>query len=147
MKQMMDVYEEYEVSVVGVQPVAEADVHKYGIIKGEKVAERVYDVEDLVEKPRLEDAPSNLAILGRYIIHPEIFDVLAMQEAGAGGEIQLTDGLRALNKNRKLYAYVFEGKRYDVGDRMGYLEATVDFALEREDIREQFKRYLMGRLA
>lgn len=142
LKQMMEVYEEYEASVIGVQPVPNTEVHKYGIIKAEKVADRIYDVEDLVEKPKLEDAPSNLAILGRYIIHPEIFDILAKQEAGAGGEIQLTDGLRALNTKRKLYAYVFEGRRYDVGDRMGYLEATVDFALEREDIGSDFKQYL-----
>ncbi|MGI6629406.1 MAG: UTP--glucose-1-phosphate uridylyltransferase GalU [Bacillota bacterium] len=146
LKQMMEVYEEYEVSVVGVQPVPEADVHKYGIIKAEQVTERVFDVGDLVEKPKLADAPSNLAILGRYIIHPDIFDLLAKQEAGAGGEIQLTDGLKRLRENRKLYAYVFEGKRYDVGDRMGYLEATVDFALEREDIGESFRQYLRGKL-
>ncbi|MGI6686183.1 MAG: UTP--glucose-1-phosphate uridylyltransferase GalU [Bacillota bacterium] len=146
LKQMMEIYEEYEVSVLGVQPVPDTDVQKYGIIKGESVAERVYDVEDLVEKPKLEDAPSNLAILGRYIIHPEIFDILAKQEPGAGGEIQLTDGLRKLRENRKLYAYVFEGKRYDVGDRMGYLEATVDFALEREDIGEGFRQLLERKL-
>ncbi|MEL7568509.1 MAG: sugar phosphate nucleotidyltransferase, partial [Clostridiaceae bacterium] len=106
----------------------------------------VYDVQDLVEKPKLEDAPSNLAILGRYIIHPEIFDILAKQEAGAGGEIQLTDGLKTLNKQRKLYAHVFEGKRYDVGDRMGYLEATVDFALEREDVGADFMKYIVKKI-
>lgn len=146
LKQMIEVYEEYEVSVIGVQPVPDADVHKYGIIKAAKVTDSIFDVEDLVEKPALKNAPSNLAILGRYIIHPEIFDILAKQTPGSGGEIQLTDGLRALNNNRKIYAYIFEGKRYDVGDRMGYLEATVDLALEREDLREDFKKYLIGRI-
>lgn len=145
LKQMIEVYEEYETSVIGVQPVPNADVHKYGIIKAEKVTDHIFDIENLVEKPAFKDAPSNLAILGRYIIHPEIFDILAKQQPGAGGEIQLTDGLRALKNTRKLYAYIFEGKRYDVGDRMGYLEATVDFALEREDLRDSFKKYLLNK--
>lgn len=146
LKQMMEVYEEHEVSVIGVQPVPDADVNKYGIIKGKKISEGLYDVEDLVEKPNLEDAPSNLAILGRYIIHPAIFDILSHQETGTGGEIQLTDGLKALNQQRKIYAYIFEGKRYDVGNKMGFLEATVDFALERADLGGGFRRYLEGKV-
>ncbi|MEN3005215.1 UTP--glucose-1-phosphate uridylyltransferase GalU [Dehalobacterium formicoaceticum] len=146
LQQMMEVFEEHEVSVLGVQPVPDTDVHKYGIVKGNMVQNRLYDVEDLVEKPAREHAPSNLAILGRYIIHHDIFKILEEQQPGAGGEIQLTDSLRTLSKNRKLYAYIFEGKRYDVGDRMGFLEATVDFALEREDLREDFQRYLLSKV-
>lgn len=143
--QMMEVYEKYPGTVLGVQPVPDADVSKYGILKANKVTDQVFQVEDLVEKPSQKDAPSNLAILGRYIIHPEIFDILAKQKPGAGGEIQLTDALKTLGKTQKTYAYIFEGKRYDVGDRLGYLEATVDFALEREDLRESFKNYLIGK--
>ncbi|MCR6546413.1 UTP--glucose-1-phosphate uridylyltransferase GalU [Dehalobacterium formicoaceticum] len=146
LQQMMEAFEEHEVSVLGVQPVPDTDVHKYGIVKGNMVQNRLYDVEDLVEKPAREHAPSNLAILGRYIIHHDIFKILEEQQPGAGGEIQLTDSLRTLSKNRKLYAYIFEGKRYDVGDRMGFLEATVDFALEREDLREDFQRYLLSKV-
>lgn len=143
--QMMEIYEHYEGSVLGVQPVPDADVSKYGIIKANKITGNVFDVDDLVEKPKQQDAPSNLAILGRYIIKPEIFDILAKQKPGTGGEIQLTDALKTLNQTQKTYAYIFEGKRYDVGDRLGYLEATVDFALEREDLREDFKNYLIGK--
>lgn len=146
LRQMIEVYEEHEVSVIGVQHVPDIDVHKYGIIKGKRIKDGLFEVEDLVEKPKLEDAPSNLAILGRYIIHPAIFDILSHQEAGTGGEIQLTDGLKALNQQRKIFAYVFEGKRYDVGDRMGYLEATVDFALDRSDLGEEFREYLEGKV-
>ncbi len=146
LQQMMEIFEEYEVSVIGSQFVPESDVHKYGIVKGEKVQDRLYDVEELVEKPTPNKAPSNLAIMGRYIIHPEIFKLLENQQPGAGGEIQLTDSLRLLSQSRKLYAYIFEGKRYDVGDRMGYLEATVDYALEREDLKDEFQKYLRSKI-
>ncbi|NLO25856.1 MAG: UTP--glucose-1-phosphate uridylyltransferase, partial [Clostridiales bacterium] len=104
----------------------------------------VYKARGLVEKPSVKDAPSNIAILGRYIINPAIFDILEHTKPGKGGEIQLTDGLKELAKKEAMYAYIFEGKRYDVGDKLGFLEATVEFALRREDLREEFLNYLVG---
>ena len=142
LKQMIDVFDKYDASVLGVQTVKDEDVCKYGIVDGEKVADRIYTVNGLVEKPLMEEAPSNVAILGRYIITPGIFDVLAETKPGKGGEIQLTDALKVLAIREKMYAYDFIGKRYDVGNRMGFLEATVETALRREDLREEFLKYL-----
>lgn len=142
LKQMMEQYEKYESTILGVQTVAEDQVDKYGIIQGVKKAERLYTVEDMVEKPAIGQAPSNVAVLGRYIITPAIFPLLEKQEAGAGGEIQLTDALCKLARQEKMYAYDFQGRRYDVGSKIGFLEATVDFALERESLREEFMAYL-----
>ncbi|ATW24523.1 UTP--glucose-1-phosphate uridylyltransferase GalU [Candidatus Formimonas warabiya] len=140
--QLMEVYEKYGSGVVGVQPVPDRDVSKYGIIKVQGREENVYEIEDLMEKPAPDKAPSNLAIMGRYIIEPEIFPILEKQPPGAGGEIQLTDALRTLNGRHKMYGYRFEGKRYDVGDKLGFLKATVDFALEREDLRDAFGDFI-----
>jgi UTP--glucose-1-phosphate uridylyltransferase len=125
LKQMVDVYNAYGASVIGVQQVAPDQVNKYGIVSGDAVGERVYQVNDLVEKPAIGTAPSTMAILGRYIITPGIFDVLEHTGKGAGGEIQLTDGLKTLANIEKMFAYDFVGKRYDVGDNMGLLKATV----------------------
>ncbi|KKM11064.1 UTP--glucose-1-phosphate uridylyltransferase [Clostridiales bacterium PH28_bin88] len=144
LKQMLDVYELCGGTVLGVQEVRVEDTGKYGIVRPEHVGPGLYRVQDLVEKPRPDEAPSTLAVLGRYIIEPEVFDFLERQEPGAGGEIQLTDALRSLAKERPMYAYVFEGRRYDVGDRLGFLQATVEFALQREDLREPFRQYLLG---
>lgn len=144
LKQLIDVYEEYETTILGVQEVAREDVNKYGIVSGSHIGKGLYEVKDLIEKPAIDKAPTNVAILGRYIINPEIFDILETTEPGAGGEIQLTDALRDLAKIQKMYAYTFEGKRYDVGDKLGFLKATVEFALEREDLRDEFKSYLMN---
>lgn len=142
LKQMIDMYEEYNSSILGVQEVAWENVNKYGIVSGDKVNERIYTVNDLVEKPDINKAPTNIAILGRYIITPEIFKILENTKIGVGGEIQLTDGLKELAKIQKMYAYIFEGKRYDVGSKIGFLEATVDFALKRDDLKDSFKSYL-----
>lgn len=143
LKQMLDVYEEYGKSVLGVQTVKEEDVCKYGIVDGKRVSERVYTVKGLVEKPSVEEAPSNVAILGRYVINPGIFDILAETKPGKGGEIQLTDALKELALKEEMYAYDFIGKRYDVGNIQGFLEATVEHALKREDLREEFLSYLV----
>ncbi|NLM12117.1 MAG: UTP--glucose-1-phosphate uridylyltransferase GalU [Epulopiscium sp.] len=142
LKQMIEVFNEYKTSILGVQQVPLEDVDKYGIVKAKYIEDRVYKVTDMVEKPDREKAPSNIAILGRYIITPRIFDYLEKQEAGAGGEIQLTDALKKLSQEEAMYAYDFIGKRYDVGNKMGFLQATVEFALSREDLREEFLAYL-----
>lgn len=142
LKQLMDCYKEYKTSILGVQTVNEKDVNKYGIVDGIHIEDRVYKVKKLVEKPAVEEAPSNVAILGRYIITPQIFDVLANTEPGKGGEIQLTDALETLIENEAMYAYNFEGRRYDVGDKLGFLQATVEFALKKEELREPFIEYL-----
>lgn len=142
LKQLIDCYTEYKTSILGVQQVPQQDVSKYGIVKGMHIEDRVYKVKDLVEKPRVEEAPSNIAILGRYIITPQIFDILDNTQPGKGGEIQLTDALRTLIQNEAMYAYDFEGRRYDVGDKLGFLEATVEFALKREDLQKPFLKYL-----
>lgn len=129
-------------SVVGVQPVPEELVSRYGVVSVQPHADRLYRAIDLVEKPSVEEAPSNLAIIGRYILQPEIFDVLEGLPAGRNGEVQLTDGLRELNKMSPVFAYVPDTKRYDVGDKMGYLEATVEIALSRADISPMFSATL-----
>ena len=143
LKQLMDVHEDCGGSVLGVQEVPRDRVSSYGVVKPTPVKERLWLAEDLVEKPPVEEAPSRLAVLGRYIISPEIFDILETTQPGRGGEIQLTDALKKLSEREPVYAYEFEGRRYDVGDKQGFLEATVDFALKRPDLRDPFLRYLM----
>lgn len=140
--QLIDVYNEYGMSVLGVQTVAPENIHKYGCIAGEKIGDRTYKVSDMVEKPKREEAPSNVAVLGRYVITPEIFEHLENTKPGAGGEIQLTDALRTLANEQGMYAYDFEGRRYDVGDKLGFLEATVEYALRRDDLKDSFMKYL-----
>ena len=147
LKQMIEVYNEYKTTILGVQEVPKKDVSKYGIVDGKHIENRVYKVKDLVEKPAIEDAPSNIAILGRYIINPTIFKILEHTKPGKGGEIQLTDALRVLAQREAMYAYNFEGRRYDVGDKQGFLEATVEYALRREDLREEFLKYLVDIVA
>ena len=142
LKQLIDCYSEYNTSVLGVQKVAKENVSKYGIVDGLHIEDRVYKVKGLVEKPSIEEAPSNVAILGRYIITPQIFDILKETEPGKGGEIQLTDALLKLMEEEAMYAYDFEGKRYDVGDKLGFLVANVEYALRKEELKEQFTEYL-----
>ena len=142
LKQLINVYNEQKGSILGVQTIHREDVTKYGIVSGTNLSDRLYSVEDLVEKPSMESAPSNVAILGRYIITPDIFDILQHTGEGSGGEIQLTDALRELALKQKMYAYDFQGKRYDVGNKLGFLEATVEFALRMNGIGEEFKGYL-----
>jgi UTP--glucose-1-phosphate uridylyltransferase len=142
LKQLIDCYSEYKTTILGVQTVAKENVSKYGIVDGIHVEDRVYKVKDLVEKPNIDEAPSNVAILGRYIITPEIFNILENTKPGKGGEIQLTDALKSLISTEAMYAYNFEGKRYDVGDKLGFLQATIEFALKKEELRGEFIDYL-----
>ena len=142
LKQLIEAYNEYKTSILGVQEVDKQDTDKYGILDAKYIENRVYKVKDMIEKPKVEEAPSNIAILGRYIITPDIFDILENQEPGKSGEIQLTDALKTLATHEAIYAYNFEGKRYDVGDKLGFLEATVDFALKRTELRDQFMEFL-----
>ena len=142
LKQLIDCYGEYKTSVLGVQTVDPQDVNKYGIVGGLHIEDRVYKVKELVEKPSVEEAPSNVAILGRYIITPKIFEILENTKPGKGNEIQLTDALLKLIEHEAMYAYDFEGRRYDVGDKLGFLQATVEYALRKEDLRDGFIEYL-----
>ena len=142
LKQLIDCYDEYKTSILGVQTVPEENVSKYGIVDGIQIEDRVCKVKGLVEKPSVEDAPSNVAILGRYIVTPKIFEILERTKPGKGNEIQLTDALLELINEEAMYAYNFEGRRYDVGDKLGFLEATVEYALRRENLKEEFTDYL-----
>jgi UTP--glucose-1-phosphate uridylyltransferase len=143
MKQMIEVYNRFGSSVIAVEKIAPEDTSSYGIIEPKQVENRVYQVLSLVEKPKPKDAPSNLGIVGRYILTPEIFELLEKTPPGKGGEIQLTDGLRLLLEKQKIYAYQFEGMRYDTGTPLGFLKASVQFALNRPDIGAKFKEYLL----
>ncbi|MDU4952426.1 MULTISPECIES: UTP--glucose-1-phosphate uridylyltransferase GalU [Clostridium] len=142
LKQMIDAYDEYKTTILGVQEVPHEDVSKYGVVDGLHIEDRVYKVKDLVEKPAVDEAPSDMAILGRYIINPGIFEILEHTKPGKGGEIQLTDALKELATKEAMYAYNFEGRRYDVGDKQGFLEATVEYALRRDDLKDNFLKYL-----
>lgn len=142
LKQLIQVYDIYNTTILGVQEVPKEEVYKYGIVDGKYVNKGIYKVKDLVEKPAVDKAPSNIAILGRYIITPAIFEILERTKPGKNGEIQLTDALRELVKQEDMYAYIFQGRRYDLGDKQGFLQATVEFALRREDLRDQFLKYL-----
>ncbi|WP_078392868.1 UTP--glucose-1-phosphate uridylyltransferase GalU [Shouchella patagoniensis] len=136
LKQLMNQYDETERSVIGVQTVPNDQTHRYGIIDPESKNDRLYRVNSFVEKPAQGTAPSNLAIMGRYILTPEIFEFLEKQETGAGGEIQLTDAIQAVNEQESVYAYDFEGKRFDVGEKLGFVLTQLEFALEREDLKD-----------
>jgi UTP--glucose-1-phosphate uridylyltransferase len=144
LKQMIEVYNETGCSVLATQVVEGSAISAYGVLDAKPVAgsDRLFVVRDLVEKPKFEDAPSNLAIIGRYILTPAIFEMLSSITPGSGGELQLTDGLRALLKKEKIYGFTFEGKRHDAGDKLGFLKATVEFALKRDDLGEDFRAYL-----
>lgn len=142
--QLINTYSEYNTSILGVQEVAKEDTNKYGILDVKNIEDRVYKVNDMIEKPKVEDAPSNIAILGRYIITPAIFEILKNQKPGKGGEIQLTDALKTLGRHEAIYAYKFEGRRYDVGDKLGFLEATIDFALKRDNLKDELMEYMIN---
>ena len=142
LRQLMDCYDEYKTSVLGIQTVPDGDVDKYGIVDGLKIEGNVTKVKGLVEKPSVDEAPSNMAILGRYIITPSIFEILERTKPGKGGEIQLTDALLELMSEEAIYAYNFEGRRYDVGDKLGFLEATVEYALRKPELKDAFIEYL-----
>lgn len=142
LKQLINCFNEYKTTILGVQTVDPKNVDKYGIVDGIHIEDRVYKVKRLVEKPAVDEAPSNVAILGRYIITPQIFEILENTAPGKGNEIQLTDALETLIKNEAMYAYDFEGRRYDVGDKLGFLQATVEYALRKEELRDGFIEYL-----
>ncbi|MBV7274772.1 UTP--glucose-1-phosphate uridylyltransferase GalU [Clostridium thailandense] len=144
LKQLMDCYDRYKTSILGVQQVRKEDVFKYGIINGLELENNVYKVNNMIEKPKVEEATSNIAILGRYIITPKIFEMLEKTKPGKGGEIQLTDALKELSKYESVYAYCFEGERYDVGDKFGFLRANIEYALKRDELREELIPYLLS---
>ncbi|NOV00206.1 UTP--glucose-1-phosphate uridylyltransferase GalU [Paenibacillus planticolens] len=141
LKQLMDQYEYRHSSIIGVKHVTDDEVSRYGIVDGKQIEEHLFSINHLVEKPRKEEAPSNLAIMGRYILTPRIFDILNDQKPGAGGEIQLTDAIEELNTLESVYAYEFEGKRFDVGEKLGFIQTTIDYALQREDLKYELLKY------
>lgn len=148
LKQMIDVYNDTGCSVLATQVVEGPAISAYGVLDAKPVPGkhdgRLFEVRDLVEKPKFKEAPSNLAIIGRYILTPAIFEMISSVTPGSGGELQLTDALRALLKKEKIYGFTFEGKRHDAGDKLGFLKATVEFALKREDLGKDFREYLKG---
>jgi UTP--glucose-1-phosphate uridylyltransferase len=146
LRQLLDVYEEYGCPVLALMEVPRESIGAYGVVAAEAVdaGGRVFRVRDLVEKPKAEEAPSNLAIIGRYILTPEVFEAIEATPPGRGGEIQLTDGLKHLLRSRPIYGVKFDGKRFDAGDKLGFLQATVEFALKREDLGGSFREYLRG---
>lgn len=145
LREMIKVYEKKKCPVIALEDVPGSEVHRYGIVDGKQEG-AVYKIKNMVEKPAPDKAPSNLAIIGRYILTPEIFNVLEKQKPGAGGEIQLTDALKSLVKKTPIYGYLIKGKRYDAGDKLGYLQATVDFALKNKELSEGFKKYLVEKV-
>lgn len=142
LRQMMDVYARYPSTILAIQKVSKAQTQHYGIIDAKKIEDGVYLVNDLVEKPSPSEAPSNLAIIGRYILTPEIFSALEQTKPGKGGEIQLTDGLRHLMRKQPIYAYEIDGVRHDAGDKLGFLKATVQFGLKNGEFGNEFRNYL-----
>jgi UTP--glucose-1-phosphate uridylyltransferase len=146
MKQIIDVFNQKGGSVLATMTIEGSAISAYGVLAGEQDPDnwRIYNCTGMVEKPKLEDAPSKQAIIGRYVLTPRVFELLEQTKPGAGGEIQLTDGIKALAKEQKVYGYTFEGKRFDAGDKLGMLQATVEFALGRSDLGPQFREYLKG---
>ncbi|HTM47354.1 MAG TPA: UTP--glucose-1-phosphate uridylyltransferase GalU [Bryobacteraceae bacterium] len=149
LRQLLDIHEFFTAPVLAVMEVPRENLSSYGVVDAERVfhngsKDRVFRIRDMVEKPKASDAPSNLAIIGRYVLTPDIFSCLHEVQPGSGGEIQLTDGLKQLLHSRPVYAYRFEGTRYDAGDKLGFLKATVEFALQRHDLGESFRTYLKG---
>jgi len=147
LKQLIDVYDEKQCSVIATQIVEGKAICAYGVLDAKEVPGfngRLYEISDMVEKPKFEEAPSNLAIIGRYVLTPRIFEMIETITPGAGGELQLTDALKKLLKHEKVYGYVFEGKRHDAGDKLGFLKATVEYALQHEELGPAFKEYLLA---
>lgn len=147
LRQLLDIHEFFAAPVLAVMEVPQESLSSYGVVDADPIShngskDRLFRIRDMVEKPKATEAPSNLAIIGRYVLTPEIFDCIAQVEPGSGGEIQLTDGLKQLLRSRPVYAYRFEGTRYDAGDKLGFLKATVEFALQRHDLGELFRAYL-----
>lgn len=141
-QQLIDIYEQYKQIVVGVESVPKEKVHRYGIVGGEKINDSLYQLNEMVEKPNINEAPSNLAVAGRYILTPDIFKALEETQAGKNNEIQLTDAMRIFLSRGSVYSYTFEGKRYDIGDKLDYLKTTVEFGLKRKEFRKEFREFL-----
>lgn len=146
LKQLMNVYDQTHSSVIGVKRVSDEETSRYGIIDPSEHQGRTFQVRNFVEKPELGTAPSNLAIIGRYVFTPEIFSFLEKQEIGAGGEIQLTDAIQRLNQIQRVFAYEFEGQRFDVGEKLGFIETTIEFALQKEELREELLKFMAQKL-
>jgi len=141
-RQLVDIFNRKEESVIALLQVPLEEVHQYGVIEGKEIEPRIYQIEGTVEKPVASEAPSRMAIIGRYVLRPEIFEILQKQPPGRGGEIQLTDGLAQLARRRKMYGCVFAGERYDIGDKFGFVRATVAYALKRPDLKDKVTEYL-----
>jgi UTP--glucose-1-phosphate uridylyltransferase len=144
LQQLLDVYEKYDAPVIGTMQVAGEAISRFGVIDGEEVEDGVYKIKNMVEKPPFAEAPSDLAIIGRYVLTPDIFEEIAATQPGKGGEIQITDAMRSLLQRRPFYAVRFKGKRYDAGDKLGFLVATVEFALKHPDLAPEFREYLQS---
>lgn len=144
---MMQFYNEYQAIVLALQRVPKTEIHRYGVIAGREIKKNFYEITDMVEKPKLSSAPSDIAIIGRYILTPDIFHFIEATSPGKGGEIQLTDALKAILKKGSIYGYLFEGKRYDAGDKLGYLKATVELALKHPVVKDEFKEYLLNKIS
>lgn len=147
LRQLLDVYDERGGSVLALEKVPMENISAYGCVKANRLSEQVFQIEDMVEKPKREEAPSDMAIIGRYVLTPRIFGILEQQEPGQGGEIQLTDAILKLSKEEAVFGCLFEGLRHDCGDKLGFLKATVDMALKRDEFKVEFERYLHQRLA
>lgn len=137
----------YNASVIALQRVPKADIHRYGVINGKEVSRNIFKINDMVEKPKASSAPSDMAIIGRYILTPDIFGFIEKTKPGKGGEIQLTDALKSMLKRKPVYGYLFNGRRYDGGDKVGYLKATVELALKNPSVKNEFKKYLLSRIS
>lgn len=141
-RELVDIYNKYEGSIIAVEEVEKEKIESYGIIDGELVEDSVYLIKDLVEKPKVKEAPSNLGIIGRYILTPEVFDCIAKTRPGVGDEVQLTDALRLLKDEQRVYAYIYDGKRYDIGNKLDWLKTTIEFAMKKEGVRDELLAYL-----
>lgn len=137
----------YNATVIALQKVPKSEIHRYGVIQGTEVGKNIFKITDMVEKPKASSAPSDMAIIGRYILTPDIFGFIEKTKPGKGGEIQLTDALKAMLRKKPVYGYLYEGRRYDGGDKIGYLKATVELALKNPSVRDQFKEYLLSRIS
>jgi UTP--glucose-1-phosphate uridylyltransferase len=144
-KQLIDIFEQYRSTIIAVMQVHKEQTGKYGIIKGRQIEEHIYDVEDVIEKPRIDEAPSDLGAVGRYLFTPEIFDCLKKTQRGVGNEIQLTDAIKFLINVQKVYAYTFNGTRYDAGDKAGYIQAVIDYALQNDEIKKRIMEHIESR--
>jgi UTP--glucose-1-phosphate uridylyltransferase len=148
LKQMIEVFNQTQSSVIAIQVIEGKAISSYGVLDVKpadgRFDGRLFEIRNMVEKPKLEEAPSDLAVIGRYVLTPTVFETLSQTKAGVGGELQLTDGMRALLKKEKMYGYVFEGKRHDAGDKLGFLKATIEFALKRKDLGGPLREYLKG---